>query len=135
MSAEEYRRLYPDLLEKGGIVNAVKILLAQSPTVAVNGWGSNYAHIQCEKRSGQISIRAEERQFRFDLWQEGTVLADGEHTDFERVVQIIKDWVTSTKNAEDFERETGLVKARANHPKPTAKPGAYLANGNSLEKI
>jgi hypothetical protein len=132
---EQYRRLYPDLAANGGILNWARNLLAQNPAIAVNGWGPNYAHIQSGTRSGQIYRGAEERRFSFDLWEEGKVLADGEHTNFQRVVQTIKDWVASTNSAEDFEREAGFVKARINHPRPNVKPGAYLVSGSTLKKI
>jgi len=132
---ENYRRLYPDLVANGGVLNWSRKLMAPTPTVEVNGWGQNYAHIQCGCRSAQLSFRVLERQFTFDFWEERKVLADGEHTDFETVVQVIKAWVTTTRSADDFEQEAGFIKARSNHPKSNPKPGVYLISEEKLKKI
>ena len=132
---ENYRRFYPDLIANGGVLNWVRRFMAQTPTVEVNGWGQNYAYIQCAGRSTQLSFLVFERRFTFDFWEEGKVLANGQHTDFVAVVQTIKVWVTGNKSAEEFERETGFVKAWSNHPKSNPKPGAYLISGDKLNKV
>ena len=137
MSTEEenYRNLYPDLAANGGVLDWSRKLLAQTPVVAVNGWNRNYTHFQCSARSAQLFIGMFERKFSFDFWEEGKILANGDHTDFERTVQIIKEWVTGSKSAEAFEQEIGFVKARSNHPKTIPRSGAYLASGKTLKKI
>ena len=130
-----YQRLYPDLIANGGVLNWATELMVQDSGVAVSGWGPNYAHIQHRERSAQVFVHLQERQFTFDLWSTGKVFANGEHSDFELVIQVIRDWVTTEKTAEQIEQQTGFVKARSSHPRSTAKPGAHLIVGDTLEKI
>lgn len=94
---DKFRALYPDILENGGLLQVVRLLLVgRVAGIAVNGFGTgqNYAHIQLADKSSQIFLRLNEREFDFDFWQAGEKRASGTSPHLDEVRASIEYWLT-----------------------------------------
>ena len=134
-NSQQHLKLYPDVVANAGMLNWARNLLVQNPTIVVSGGEMNFVHFRLGTRSAQIFLGAEVRQFVFNLWEAGNVLADGRLEDFESTVEVVKCWVMTVKSAESLERENSFVKARSNHPKPKVKSGTFIVSDGSLRKL
>jgi hypothetical protein len=96
--------MYPDLVESGGLLLAIRTAFARHPAVEVNGFssGANYAHLAVDRRSAQVFIGAAERLFLFDCREESTCHAKGETPEFGELVAALSTWLLQRCSVEEL---------------------------------
>ncbi len=112
---EKVRSLYPDILERGGLVSVVRAMLEARPVPStINGFGTgqNYAHVQLGDKSSQIFLCLDERCFSFDFWQSGHERASGTSSNLEDVGAAIEYWLTEEGGVEALVRAFPFVRQR-----------------------
>src|SRR5262245_48565545 len=75
---------YPDLVESGGLLPAIRTAFAGASSVEFNGFGTgaSYAHLAVDGRSAQVFIGATQRLFLFDCREGSACHAKGETSEF-----------------------------------------------------
>src|SRR5712692_10064714 len=109
--------LYPDLIQEGGLLSAVKRrLVPKLAGIEVNGFGTglSYAWVQFGSRASQMFLRLNERRFAFDLFQEGKPLAVGTTPSLDEALGSILYWLSSRCSADDLIREFPFVRHKLN---------------------
>ena len=112
---ERIKMLYPDLLNAGGLLSAIRTALqGKHASIQINGFGTglSYAHVQCEQLSAQIFIGIDERRFDFDLWHEGIVQAAGASADFDDVTLAVERWVLGIGAVESLTQEFPFIRRK-----------------------
>ncbi len=107
--------LYPDLVEAGGLLSAVRTaLVGKQAGLQINGFGTglSYAHVQYEQRSAQIFIGIDNRRFDFDLWHEGVAQAAGDSAEFNAVMLAIEQWILKDRNVVTLMQEFSFIHQR-----------------------
>uniref|UniRef100_UPI0040576A95 DUF6193 family natural product biosynthesis protein n=1 Tax=Candidatus Electrothrix sp. TaxID=2170559 RepID=UPI0040576A95 len=99
--AKDIPELYPELIEQGGLANALQATLRKigsSLSVSELDKSSNfivYARVELGERFSQIYIGTKTRMFSFDFWNCGVCLAHGTTPDILEMVKSIDKWITS----------------------------------------
>ena len=109
--------LYPDLVQEGGLLSAVKQrLVAKLAGTEVNGFGTgkSYAWVQFGSRASQVFLRLNERKFDFDLYQEGKALAVGTTPSLDEAIGSMLYWLSSSCSVDDLIREFSFVRHKPN---------------------
>lgn len=79
--AKEIPELYPDLIEQGGLANALRaamrLLNSSSSVSEFDKPAPVYACVELGERFSQVYIAAKLRIFVFDFWNRGVCLAHG----------------------------------------------------------
>lgn len=95
MIDENLKGIYPDLVQAGGLLSAVRTAFAGHPEVEINsfGTGAHYAHVATGNRSVDVYITAPQRLFLFGLWDKQGCLAQGETPEFCELVEALSAWL------------------------------------------
>ncbi len=97
--AKDIPELYPDLIEQGGLANAVQAALRKiGSSLSVSDKSVPfvvYARVESGHRSSQIYIGANTRMFSFDFWSRGVCLAHGATPNILELASSIDKWITS----------------------------------------
>jgi hypothetical protein len=115
--------LYPDLIEAGGLHEAV--------TRALNSSGSDlkattvpgfipYARVEQGSRSTQVYIAAEQRLFTLEFWYDGIAYGNGATPDIGVVAEAIQVWIVEAPQIASMRGRFGFFK-------PTGKGEAHEA--------
>lgn len=125
--SDDTRRLYPDVVEAGGLALALQSALRSIESeLSVTDLPKEYrfvayARVQRGVRSSQVYIAAETRLFFNDFWRDGVNFANGSTSDLFQIARAIHCWVaeectvsaikafsfvTLTEIAESFDRQT-----------------------------
>lgn len=98
-AAKDIPELYPDLIEQGGLANALQAALRKiDSSLSVSELDLVpvvYARVQSGERFSQIYIAAKTRMFSFDFWNCGVSLAYGTTPDILEMARSIDKWITS----------------------------------------
>ena len=88
-------RMYPELVESGGLLPAIRAAFAQHPTIEINGFGTgaHYAHLAAGSRSADVYIGAAQRIFLFGLCEESACQVQGETPEFDGLVGALTAWL------------------------------------------
>lgn len=96
-------KLYPDLIEKGGLVSALQSALLEinSPLkvkdneLSLSGFPV-YARVESNNRFSQIYIASEERLFISDFWESGIMLGNACTDSLIELAQVLHEWLGTT---------------------------------------
>ena len=104
MSDANLTKFYPELVESGGLLAAMRAAFVGEPTVEVNGFGTgaSYAHLAVDKRSAQVFIGAGYRLFIFDCREETTCHAKGKTPEFGELVAALHAWLLQRRSVEEL---------------------------------
>lgn len=117
--AKDISSLYPDLIEQGGLVNALQAtLLKIGSSLCVSGLDPSlqfvvYARVGLRGRFSQIYLGAKIRMFSFDFWNRGVCLAHGATPDIQDMAAAIDRWVVSGCSTGELARDFCFVQAEA----------------------
>jgi hypothetical protein len=112
---EQTRSLYPDLIEHGGLANALQSALERiGSSMHVSDLGAairpaSYAMLSSGDRQSQVSIASQIRKFHLDFWCRGVVLAEGWTPALETAACAIDWWVGSDRGAEELARAFDFI--------------------------
>ena len=112
---EKVRSLYPDILEKGGLLPVIRALFANRvPGVTINGFGTgqNFAHVELADKSSQIFLRLDERGFSFDFWRAGQKQASGTTPNLREVRTSVEQWLTGNGDVDALAKAYPFVRER-----------------------
>jgi hypothetical protein len=112
---DKFRTFYPDILEKGGLLQVVRALLvARIAGITVNGFGTgqNYAHVQLADKSSQIFLRLNEREFDFDFWRAGQKQASGTTSNLQDMRASVEQWLTGNGDVEELAKAYPFVRPK-----------------------
>ena len=99
--AKDITDLYPDLVEQGGLANALRAAFSEiGSTLPVSELDKSmrfivYARVELGPRFSQIYIGAPTRMFTFDFWNRGVCLAQGATPEILQVARSIDKWIAS----------------------------------------
>jgi len=99
--AKDIRELYPELIEQGGLANAVQAALRTiGSSLTVSELDKSipfivYARVEWGYRFSQIYVGAKTRMFSFDFWNRGVSLAHGATPDILDMARSIDKWIVS----------------------------------------
>ena len=99
--AKDIPELYPDLIEQGGLANAVQAALRRiGSSLSVSELDKSipfivYARVESGHRFSQIYIGAKTRSFSFDFWNRGVSLAHGATPEILDMASSIDKWIVS----------------------------------------
>ena len=97
--AKSITALYPDLIEQGGLGNALQAVLSSiDSSLSVSGHDKSapaHARVELGYRFSQIYIAAKTRMFSFDFWNRGVCLAHGATPEILEVARSIDTWIAS----------------------------------------
>jgi hypothetical protein len=99
--AKDIPELYPDLIEQGGLANALQAALRKiDSSLAVSELDQSvpfvvYARVESGHRFSQIYIGAKTRMFSFDFWNRGVCLAHGATPEILGMARSIDKWIAS----------------------------------------
>src|SRR5258705_9227114 len=99
--AKDIPELYPDLIEQGGLANALQAALRMiDSSLSVSELDKSipfivYAHVESGHRFSQIYIGAKTRMFSFDFWNRGVQLARGTTPEILDMARSIDKWIVS----------------------------------------
>lgn len=119
--AKDIPELYPDLIEQGGLANALQAALRKiGSSLSVSELDKSirfivYAHVESGERFSQIYIGSRTRMFSFDFWNRGVCLADGATPEILEVAGSIDKWIASGCSTGELASAFRFV-----HVKPTA---------------
>lgn len=100
--AKDITTLYPDLVEQGGLANALRAALREiGSQLSVSELDKSvrlvvYARVEWGPRFSQVYVGAEKRMFGFDFWNQGVCLAYGATPEILEVARSIDKWVASS---------------------------------------
>ena len=111
--AKNITDLYPDLVEQGGLANALRAALREIgsglPVSELDVRFVVYARIESGTRFSQIYIGAQERLFSFDFWNRGVCLANGTTPEILAAARSIDKWITSSCTTGELARAFSFV--------------------------
>ena len=93
--------LYPDLIEQGGLANALQAALRKiGSLLPVSEFDESlpflvYARVESGYRFSQIYIGSHIRMFSFDFWNRGVCLAHGATPEILEMAKSIDKWIAS----------------------------------------
>jgi hypothetical protein len=99
--AKDIPELYPDLIEQGGLANALQAALRKiGSSLSVSELDKSvrfvvYARVESGCRFSQIYIGAKTRMFSFDFWNRGVYLAHGATPEIVEMARSIDEWIAS----------------------------------------
>jgi hypothetical protein len=102
------KKLYPDLVEAGGLSIALSKALAASGSKLKVTTVENfipYARVADKSRSSQMYIAAQERLFIFDFWSQGVLYANGVCRKLNDAVQAIHFWISEGPDLAKMEKK------------------------------
>src|SRR5262245_23919259 len=95
--AKEIPDLYPDLIEQGGLANALQAALREiGSSLSVSELDKSVlvcARVESGGRFSQIYIGAKIRMFSFDFWNRGVCLAHGATPEIVELARSIDNWI------------------------------------------
>ena len=100
-AAKDIPDLYPDLIEQGGLANALQAALRKNgSSLSVSELDKSirfvvYARVESRHRFSQIYIGATTRMFSFDFWNRGVCLAQGATPEILEMARSIDKWIDS----------------------------------------
>jgi hypothetical protein len=107
----QFKDLYPDLKEKGGLKRALHCALEEigsSLAVAELDKATTtfvaFANVRKEARHSQVFIAAEERLFLVDFWNLGVQLATGRTSNLAEVAHAIDKWIARECNIDELQK-------------------------------
>lgn len=91
-------RLYPDVVEAGGLAPALSAALKRAGSIHVAQdlkeiFPCAYAHVEAKPRFSQVYMALENRLFMPDFWSHGVCMAHGESSDLDAVAEAIIFWL------------------------------------------
>lgn len=106
---------YPDLIEQGGLTNAVQSALrfigsslsVMKPADFMNS--AVYSRVELNLRFSQIYIGSQVRMFGFDFWNNGVCLAHGSTPDLFEMANCIDKWLSSSCTTSELTRDFHFV--------------------------
>jgi hypothetical protein len=106
--AKNIPEFYPDLIEQGGLANALQVALHEiGSQLSVSKLDKPlplaFAHVASGHRFSQIYIGATTRMFSFDFWNRGVCLADGATPEILETVRSIDKWISTGCSTDELE--------------------------------
>src|SRR5262245_14438243 len=99
--AKDIPELYPDLIEQGGLANALQAAMRQvGSSLSVSELDLPVpfivsARVGSGERFSRIYIGARTRMFSFDFWNRGVCLAHGATPELKDMARAIDKWIAS----------------------------------------
>jgi hypothetical protein len=116
--AKEITELYPDLVEQGGLANALRAALREigSP-LSVSELDKSvrfvvYARVESGPRFSQVYVGAQTRMFSFDFWNRGVYLAHGATPIILKMARSIDKWIASCCTTSELARAFPFVQVQ-----------------------
>jgi hypothetical protein len=113
LSQQINQRLYPDVVESGGLSEALAKAMADLPgalRVSTLENSSTYARVADESRFSQMYIALEERLFLFYFGSEGVGYGNGKSSILTDAAQAIHFWITEKPSIAVMERRFEIFK-------------------------
>lgn len=130
LATDTTKNLYPDLIEKGGLVKALQSALLEinsnleAKEIGIEGFPV-YARLELNKRFSQIYISSEQRMFIGDFWESGIMLGNVLTDSLANLVEVLKLWLETSIRLTELSKKFEFVK-------PDEK-AEYFETGHEVE--
>jgi hypothetical protein len=114
---EEVKHFYSDIIEAGGLKNALqnKLKLLNSKLIVEDLEDNQefivYACVKGYKRISQMYIAKENRYFTFDFWSQGVLLGNGGTDNLIDAAKAINDWNSTDCSIYTLQKRYKFIKA------------------------
>jgi Family of unknown function (DUF6193) len=118
--AKHIPELYPDLVEQGGLADALQAALNKiGSSLSVSELDKSvpfvvHARIESGYRFSQIYIGAKTRMFSFDFWDRGVYLAHGATPEILEMTRSIDKWIASGSSTTELATAFRFVRVEPN---------------------
>ena len=134
LSVNTSEKLYPDLIEKGGLVLALQSAFVEikSPVEVKEhnldlpfGGFPVYARVESNNRFSQVYIGSEQRMFSFDFWRNGVALGNGYTSSLIELAHVLHEWIETEINLTELSKKFPFV--------TTDEKAEYFEQGREVE--